>query len=99
MKYSTAEILNMCDEDIDNLCQGDCGTKNCLFKKFLRKYRENGFCIKQTYLNLDGWIKQDQDEIQEYLYEIKRIKARIKKYKKFKRIMEKEVNNNNVTKD
>lgn len=48
MKYTTKELFEKPQEEIDSICGGRCGTDRCLFKKSLRKYRVDGFCLKDT---------------------------------------------------
>lgn len=88
---NTKELLSMKQEDIDCLCNGNCETNQCPFKKSLRKCREDGFCIKQTYHNIDRWIREDQCEIEVLKNEVRIIKDRIKKYKQWKKKIEKEL--------
>ena len=90
---NTKELLSMKQEDIDYLCGGNCGTKHCLFKSSLRKCREDGFCIKQTYHNIERWIQEDKRKIEDLENEIRIIKNRIKKYKQWKKKIEKELEN------
>ena len=90
---NTKELLSMKQEDIDYLCGGNCETKKCLFKSSLRKCREDGFCIKQTYHNIERWIQEDKRKIEDLENEIRIIKGRIKKYKQWKKEIEKELEN------
>lgn len=91
MKYSTKEILEMPLEDIYSKCSGQCETKNCLFKKSLWQFREDGFCIKETLKNIDKWLKKDEETIEDLEDKIKIVKDRIKKYKKLQLIINKEL--------
>lgn len=91
MKYSTKELLNMNLIDIIDICHGNCETKNCLFKKSLREFREDGFCISQTYKFIDGWIEEDESQIKSLEIKKDTIKKRIKKYKNWKKKIEKEI--------
>ena len=94
---NTKELLSMKQENIERLCNGNCETKDCLFKSSLRKCREDGFCIKQTYHSIDRWIREDKCEIEvlenKIKNEVKIIKDRIKKYKQWKNKIEKELEN------
>lgn len=91
MKYTTKELLEMSDEALENICHSECETKYCPFKSSLRKLREDGICVKHTYKSLDKWINEDTIEIEGYKEEIEKIKDRIKRYKKWKTKMEKEL--------
>ena len=90
---NTKELLSMKQEDIDNLCGGNCETKHCLFKSSLRYCRQDGCCIKETYQFIDSWIYDNKHEIEDLENEIKIIKNRIKKYKQWKKKIEKELEN------
>jgi len=94
MKYKTKQLLKMSQDEIFELCDGNCDTKRCLFKKSLRECRQDGFCISQTYEFLDGWIKDDEQEIKALEFDIKNIKERIEKYKKWKGKFEDELRKN-----
>jgi len=88
---NTKELLSMNQNDIEEICNGSCGTNQCPFKKSLRECREDGFCIKQTYHNIDRWIKEDERDIQDLKDDIKIIRQRINKYKRWKRNIENEI--------
>lgn len=94
---NTKQLLKMSQDDIEHLCNGNCETNQCPFKKSLRECREDGFCIKQTYHSIDRWIKEDKREIEDLENRIKKevkiIKNRIKKYKQWKKKIEKELEN------
>lgn len=91
MKYTTKELLEMSDEALENICHSECETKGCPFKSSLRKLMEDGICVKYTYKSLDKWINEDTIEIEGHKEEIEKIKERIKRYKKWKTKMEKEL--------
>lgn len=93
MKYTTKQLLSMTKQQLMNICYGCCD--GCPFKKSVRVIGEDeGFCVHDIYKKgfLDKWIKEDLDEIEGYLIDIKEVKQRIKKYEKFKRRLEKEMN-------
>ncbi len=91
MKYTTEELLSMTEEDILANCNGMCVTGPCLFKKKLRECREDGFCVARSYQLIDRWIEEDKAEINSLETEIDIIKSRIKKYKKWKNKIEKDI--------
>jgi len=95
---NTKELLNMNQEDIDYICNGQCETNQCLFKKSLRYCREDGYCIKQTYKNINRWIEEDEEDIQNLKDDIRIVKERIAKYKLWKKKIEKELENGNYNK-
>ena len=92
MKYTTKELLEMPNEKIETICKQRCDTK-CPFKKSLRKYREEGFCIKRTYENVDRWIYDDKVEIYQLEDNIAVLKERIKRYETLKKLIKKELEN------
>lgn len=92
MKYTTKELMNMPQEKLEEICKIRCYSKGCPYKKIIQKYKEDGCCIKTCYDSVDKWIDDDQKEIVKLLIKVESIKNRIKGYKKFKKIMEKELN-------
>ena len=88
---NTKELLEMNQNDIDEICNGACGTNQCPFKKSLRECREDGFCIKQTYKNINRWIEEDEENIQNLKDTISLIRKRIAKYKCWKGKLENEI--------
>lgn len=92
MKYSTKELMKMGFKKVWNICNGDCDTSKCPFKKILQRYREDSFCIIETNKYVDAWIKSDEVEIKDCQHRLKRAKDRIKRYKKFKQLLEEELN-------
>ena len=93
MKYTTKELFNMTNEELNKICKNQCETKKCPFKPSFRKYREDGFCIKDTYHCIDGWISEDEDNIKYLKDEIKNLEKRIQRYKTWKKVFEKELEN------
>ena len=87
---NTKQLLEMNQNDIEEICNGACETNQCPFKKSLRECREDGFCIKQTYHNIDRWIEEDEDDIQDLKDDIRIIRERIAKYKRWKKKIENE---------
>ena len=81
----TKQLLKMNQNDIEEICNGACETDQCPFNKSLRTCREDGFCIKQTYRNIDRWISEDEDYIQNLKNKIRITKERIAKYKRWKK--------------
>ena len=81
----------MSQEKIYALCDGQCGTKKCLFKKSLWPCREDGFCIARTYHNLNDWIEEDEGHLRSIAIDAEVIKNRIKAYKQWKRKIENEI--------
>ena len=88
---NTKELLEMNQNDIDEICNGACGTNQCPFKKSLRECREDGFCIKQTYKNINRWIEEDEENIQNLKDTISLIRKRIANYKRWKGKLENEI--------
>ena len=93
MKYTTKELFNMTNEELYKICKSQCETKKCPFKPSLRKCREDGFCVKDTYHYLDGWISEDGGKIEHLKDEIKELEDGIQRYKKWKKVFEKELKN------
>lgn len=91
MKYKIKELLEMNENDLAKICNFECETNKCPFKPSLRTLREDGFCIKDTYRCIDKWVKEDTREIVSLESEIKYLKQRIKQYKKYKNIINKEL--------
>lgn len=91
MKYKTKELLEMSLQELEKICDFECETKKCPFKPSLRTLREDGLCVKDTYKCIDKWIKQDTSEIEYYKSRITLLKTRIKRYKKYKNIIDKEL--------
>lgn len=87
---NTKQLLEMNQDDIEKICNISCETNQCPFKQSLRECREDGFCIKQTYHNIDRWIEEDEWYIQDLKDKIEVVKERIAKYKRWKRKIEKE---------
>lgn len=100
MKYTTKELLNMTDDEIIDICNNKCETSKCPFKPSLRKCRENVCCVVTTYKmidkwisEVDNWISEDEGEIERLKDEIKEFEECIKKYKQWKKVFEKELEN------
>lgn len=93
MKYTTKELFNMTDAEIIDICKEKCETSKCPFKPSLRKCREDGFCIVSTYEMIDNWIEYDEGKIELLEDEIKELKEGIQRYKKWKKVLEKELAN------
>ena len=88
-------FLNMSPSAIENYCDGckyECEV-NCPFPKVFWKYREDGFCLIRCFQLVDEWIKEDESEISWHQDEIKRLKNRIRNYKKFKELFDKYYDN------
>lgn len=90
-RLSTKQLMQMSLEQIYQICGSDGCFKNCPFKKSLHKYREDGFCIKETYEKADEWIEEDEISIKCMESWIKSYKDRIKRYKKLKQKISKEI--------
>ena len=88
---NTKQLLEMNQNDIEEICNGACETDQCPFKKSLRECREDGFCIARTYKNIDRWIEEDERDIQDLKDDIRIIKERISKYKRWKKKINKEL--------
>lgn len=89
MKYTTKELFEKPQEEIDSICGGRCGTDRCLFKKSLWKYRFDGYCLKDTIeiakndiINLESDILYAEKRINDYKSKIKFDKKRIKAFEK-----------------
>ncbi len=89
MKYTTKELMSMTQEEIHEICDGQCETKRCLFKKSLWKYLFDGYCLRDTiqrakidivYIESDILVAKKQ--IREYKEEIKFNEKRIKAIEK-----------------
>ena len=89
----TKQLFKMNQDDITEICNGACGTSQCPFKKSLRGCREDGFCIKQTYHNIDKWILNDEYDIKNLKDDIKIIRQRIMKYRRWRKKINKELEN------
>ena len=93
MKYTTEELFNMTDDEIIDICGNKCETSKCPFKPSLRKYREDGFCVVTTYEMIDKWISEDESKIEYLKDDIKELEEGIQRYKKWKKVFEKELEN------
>lgn len=89
MKYTTKELFEMKQKEIDSICKYQCETKRCLFKKSLWKYRFDGYCIKDTIqvaerdiTNLESGILYAKKRINDYKNRINFDKKRIKAIEK-----------------
>ena len=90
-KYTTKQLLNMSQDEIDKICGIKCDTNKCPFKKSLRKYRFDGYCLKQTKELAESWIPQAYQDIEYYKQCINDAKSDIKFYNKAKKVFDKEL--------
>lgn len=99
-KYTTKQLMLMTNKERESICRCNCETKYCPFKKSLWKYREDGWCIAETYLHSKAWIEEDNQEISDILndakLEISRAKLRIKRYKALQKTINKELHKDEV---
>lgn len=99
MKKSIKEIMQMSKEDIERICWGDCETNRCLFERSWWKYREDGYCIKETFEKSEKWIEIDDQNIarekENYQNNVKFFKNRQKRYKKLIEKIKKELEETN----
>lgn len=91
MKYTTKELFEMPIEDLERICGCNCMTKDCPFKKSLWKYRIDGYCIRQTYQNINKWCDNDDTKILRLKIEIKFLENDIKALQKSKKAIDKEL--------
>jgi len=95
MKYKTKELLEMPSEKLLSICRGNCETSNCPFKPSLRKCREDGFCIKDTYNYTDSWIEEDETKIKKLEFYVDKLKNRVEDYKHFKKLIDNDLKKSN----
>lgn len=96
-KYTVKELMEMDPKKVEELCGPTvCNEKKCLFPKRYFCLREDGYCLAQCIRKAKGWIDYDEGAIvmekRECAYNIRKIKARIKRYKQLLRYYEKDKN-------
>ena len=89
MKPTVKELLKSnYPEVLYKYCQGCIHDETCPFPKDLLALREDSFCILECIKYVDDWIETDKYRIKQHQWEIERLENKIKKYEKFKKLIE-----------
>ena len=90
-KYTTKQLMNMCQDTIDAICNVKCDSKKCLFKKSLRKYRIDGYCLKDIPEVVKRFIIEVEEDIKTHQEKIKELKEEKRFYQNAIKAFEKEM--------
>lgn len=93
MKYTTIQLLNMTEEERSAICHDECDTSRCPFKKSLRPYREDGYCLADTFRLSSKWLREIDFNIEHLQEEIQDLKIDRKHYEKLINKFKKEITN------